>query len=139
MDCQAIQTLLDAYADGQVFEQAALEISEHLGGCTQCRARYEGLTELTAALAVLPVPEPPRELARNTMQAYRSRIRKGGFRQWWTMLGPGLRAAACGATAFGFGVGVFLALAVQDVRSAESPVSQDVYVAFVDSGEGGVP
>jgi anti-sigma factor RsiW len=139
MDCRKIQPLLDAYADGQVLEQAALEISQHLGACTQCRTHYECLTELTAALAVFPVPEPPRELARNTMQAYRSRIRKGGFRQWWTMMGPGLRAAACGATAFGFGLGVFLALAVQDVRSVESPGSQDVYVAFVDSGEGGVP
>jgi hypothetical protein len=120
MDCLTTQPLLDAYADGQVSARTALEISRHIESCAQCRTRLDRLGELTTALAVLPVPEPPSELARITLQAYRTRIRKSSFRQWWAMLGPGLRAAACGATAFGFVLGIFLALAVQDVRSAES-------------------
>jgi predicted anti-sigma-YlaC factor YlaD len=139
MDCQAIQSLLDAYADGQVSSQQALAISHHLQWCVSCKRQCDDLREFSDALARLPFEEPPPDLARSTLRAYRIRLRKNSIRQWWAMLGPGLRAVACTATATGFGLGIFLALAMQQGHCVDSSAGQDVYVAAIDPGAGGLP
>ena len=51
---------VDALADGRLDGPEAKEVMEHLAGCPQCRAYYEGALAAGATLA-LPqaVPEPP--------------------------------------------------------------------------------
>lgn len=139
MDCQAIESLLDAYADGQVSSQQALAISHHLQWCVPCKRQFDEWLELFDALARSPFGEPPPDLGRSTLRAYRSSLRKSNIRQWWAMLGPGLRAVACSMTAAGFGLGIFLAVAMQQGHCVESSAGQDVYVAAIDPGAGGLP
>jgi mycothiol system anti-sigma-R factor len=50
MNCEATQTLLDAYLDGELDPAGRLEIERHLQECTLCSQGYEGQRALKRAV-----------------------------------------------------------------------------------------
>jgi anti-sigma factor RsiW len=57
------EDLLQAFVDGEVGEQLAVHIAEHLDGCPACATRAAGLEPLAAAFAAVLDPVPPLGLA----------------------------------------------------------------------------
>ncbi len=57
------EDLLSAFVDGDVGEQLAIHIAEHIDGCPSCLNRAAGMEPLHAAFAAMPDPEVPSDLA----------------------------------------------------------------------------
>jgi anti-sigma factor RsiW len=57
------EDLLQAFVDGEVGEQLAVHIAEHLDGCPACATRAAGLEPLAAAFAAVLDPVTPPGLA----------------------------------------------------------------------------
>lgn len=60
--------LLASFVDGEVGEQLAVHIAEHLDDCPACATRAAGLEPLGAAFAAIDDPVPPPELAREVLE-----------------------------------------------------------------------
>lgn len=56
------EDLLQAFVDGDVGEQVAVHVAEHLDSCPSCATRAAGLEPLAAAFAAVEDPVPPAEL-----------------------------------------------------------------------------
>lgn len=56
------EDLLQAFVDGDVGEQLAIHIAEHVDACPSCATRAAGLEPLAAALAAVTDPVPPSDL-----------------------------------------------------------------------------
>ena len=61
MTCSLARSLLDDYADRELPINTQTALKEHLEVCPACRAEYDELVSLTAALSNLESPEPSRE------------------------------------------------------------------------------
>ncbi|MEQ1501722.1 MAG: zf-HC2 domain-containing protein [Myxococcota bacterium] len=57
------EDLLQAFVDGEVSEQIAVHVAEHLDACPACATRATGLEPLAAAFASVRDPAPPPALA----------------------------------------------------------------------------
>src|SRR5688500_20047826 len=57
------EDLLASFVEGEVGEQLAVHIAEHLDGCPACATRAAGLEPLAAAFAAVLDPVPPLGLA----------------------------------------------------------------------------
>lgn len=74
-NCGWVRSHLDDYLDGELPENSARELEEHLRGCGACREEHDALSALIGAARGLPRSiEPEREL--------------------WTSLAPRLRGSA---------------------------------------------
>jgi hypothetical protein len=60
MRCEEIQDRLDEYVDGELPQESAATVVEHLGGCTDCRRRERSLRRLLERAAALPRRMEPR-------------------------------------------------------------------------------
>jgi hypothetical protein len=87
---------LIAYREGIAEKHAA--ISEHLATCKQCRAEFERLDAVLAALDTLPVPDPGADYGRRVWQHIAPRLPEKRQRWWHAWVEP-RRLAALGAVA----------------------------------------
>lgn len=62
------EDLLGSFVDGDVGEQLAVHIAEHLDECPACATRATGLEPLAAAFASVDDPLPPADLVQAVMQ-----------------------------------------------------------------------
>ena len=85
---------LIAYREG-VAEQRAL-ISEHLAACGECRAEFQRIEAVLAALDSLPVPDPGTEYGRQVWSKIAPRLAEKPER-WWQIWFQPRRLAAAGA------------------------------------------
>ncbi|MHC5080046.1 MAG: zf-HC2 domain-containing protein [Planctomycetota bacterium] len=58
MNCETLDTVLDAYLDGECTPDTAGEVEVHLEECPNCRKRVEEEKELRALWASVDVPDP---------------------------------------------------------------------------------
>ena len=63
---------VDALADGRLDGPEAKEVMEHLAGCPQCRAYYEGALAADRVLADTGI-NPPADFAAGVMERIRPR------------------------------------------------------------------
>jgi len=87
---------LIAYREGLAEQRAA--ISDHLAACEQCRAEFERLEAVLAALDTLPVPDPGADYGRRVWQQIAPRLPEKRQRWWQAWIEP-RRLAALGAVA----------------------------------------
>jgi hypothetical protein len=87
---------LIAYREGVTEERAA--ISEHLATCEQCRAEFDRIEAVLAALDTLPVPDPGADYGRRVWQQIAPRLPEKRLRWWQAWIEP-RRLAALGAVA----------------------------------------
>jgi hypothetical protein len=87
---------LIAYREGVTEERAA--ISEHLATCEQCRAEFERIEAVLAALDTLPVPDPGADYGRRVWQQIAPRLQQKRLRWWQAWIEP-RRLTALGAVA----------------------------------------
>ncbi len=59
--------LLQAFVDGEVGEQLAVHIAEHIDSCPGCSTRATALEPLAAAFAAMEDPVPPSDLAMSVL------------------------------------------------------------------------
>jgi len=59
MNCREVRQELSAYIDGAIPEAMSAEISEHLKGCSECRAALEELRLTVSEIKSLDAVEPP--------------------------------------------------------------------------------
>jgi hypothetical protein len=64
--------LLLQFAEGELDENLAVHIADHIDGCPTCLARAAALEPLTGVLAQVPDPEPPGSLIEAILAAARS-------------------------------------------------------------------
>ncbi|MBW1876780.1 MAG: hypothetical protein JRJ84_00310 [Deltaproteobacteria bacterium] len=83
--------LLRAFVDGDIDDQKAVEIAEHLDCCASCCALAAELDPLTAVFAAVRQPEPPPGLVEEVLAAYHQPQRVPVLE---VALGGGLLAAA---------------------------------------------
>src|SRR4029450_14024182 len=50
MSCKQLETMVAAYADGEVDALRSYSIKRHLQGCTGCAARYQSMLDLRARI-----------------------------------------------------------------------------------------
>ncbi len=62
------EDLLQAFVDGDVGEQVAVHVAQHLDACPACATRSAGLEPLAAALAAVEDPAPPEGLAESVLE-----------------------------------------------------------------------
>ena len=60
MATEPTQEELSAYVDGELEGSARADLETHLGTCSSCRARLEGVSQAVAAIRGLPLETPPR-------------------------------------------------------------------------------
>jgi anti-sigma factor RsiW len=89
--------LLLAFVDGDVDEQVAVHIAEHLDHCPACATRATGHEPLATAFASVRDPLPPAGLAAAIL-ARADEPERLPMRELW--FGGGLLAAACGLLVF---------------------------------------
>jgi len=87
---------LIAYREGVTTERAG--IAEHLKGCDECRAEFERIEAVLAALDTLPVPDPGDDYGRRVWQQIAPRLPERPMRWWQSWFQP-KRLAALGAVA----------------------------------------
>ena len=87
---------LIAYREGVAAERAG--ITEHLAACEECRAEFEKIEAVLAALDTLPVPDPGDDYGRRVWQHIAPRLPEKRVRWWQTWLEP-KRLVAVGAVA----------------------------------------
>ncbi len=61
------EDLLQSFVEGEVGEELAVHIAEHLDRCPACATRAATLEPLAAALASVPDPVPPPDLAQSIL------------------------------------------------------------------------
>ncbi len=59
--------LLSAFVEGEMGEQLAIHIAEHLDSCPACATRAVGMEPLAAAFASMPDPDVPPDLAASVL------------------------------------------------------------------------
>ncbi len=57
-ECEKMEPLLGAYADGELDVEARRQVEAHLAACPHCRAALESVRHLDRLCADLPVEEP---------------------------------------------------------------------------------
>lgn len=62
MTCTDVERLVDAYADGELSVERALEVEAHVGGCATCAARLESIRSLERTLQAAPYFRAPESL-----------------------------------------------------------------------------
>jgi anti-sigma factor RsiW len=70
-ECRAILANISAYLDGELETTACDAIEQHCQGCAGCAALVRGLREavgLCRAAASIPLPEPIRQRARDSVR-----------------------------------------------------------------------
>ncbi len=87
---------LIAYREGVAAERAG--IAEHLAACEECRAEFEKIEGVLAALDTLPVPDPGDDYGRRVWQQIAPRLPEKRVRWWQTWFEP-KRLVAVGAVA----------------------------------------
>jgi len=86
-ECRAILAKISAYLDGELETTACDAIEQHCQGCASCAALVKGLREtvgLCRAAASIPLPEPVRQRARDSVRVLLERESKTEVR------GPGV-------------------------------------------------
>lgn len=61
------EDLLVAFVEGEMGEELAVHIAEHLDSCPACATRAATLEPLATAFAAVPDPVPPPDLARSIL------------------------------------------------------------------------
>ena len=87
---------LIAYREGVTAERAG--IAEHLAACEECRAEFEKIEAVLAALDTLPVPDPGEDYGWRVWQHIAPRLPEKLVPWWQTWLEP-KRLVAVGAVA----------------------------------------
>lgn len=85
------EDLLQAFVDGDVGEQVAVHVAEHLDECPACSTRATGFEPLAAAFAAVDDPVPPDGLGLNALARARQPDR---LPMAEVAVGAGLLAAA---------------------------------------------
>jgi anti-sigma factor RsiW len=70
-ECRAILANISAYLDGELEATACEAIERHCQGCNSCAELVKGLREtvgLCRAAASIPLPEPVRQRARDSVR-----------------------------------------------------------------------
>lgn len=143
--CEKFAALLDPYVDGELTEEEAVRVREHLESCPGCQSYVDGALAIRAAFPEAEETALPEGFAQGVMDALREletakaeKVRPGTRRygQWKTVLLP---LAACFA----------LVLVLRTVSGGESgnasvttadmalPSAMDTAVPAGDSGEYG--
>ena len=107
------ENLLAAFVDGDVGEQLAIHIAEHLDECPACATRAAGLEPLAAAFAAVTDPLPPDDLADAVLAAY-DRHEQPRMPVQEVLVGGGMVAAAAAIVAL---AGDPLGMAIEAGRS----------------------
>jgi hypothetical protein len=87
---------LIAYREGVSAERT--EVAEHLAACEECRAEFERIEAVLAALDTLPVPDPGDDYGRRVWQQIAPRLPEKHMRWWQSWFEP-KRLVAFGAVA----------------------------------------
>ncbi len=69
MNCEKTTERLGAYLDGELGEQEAAQVQEHLEACPRCAAELEELRRLDRLLSALPGMDAPEGFARRVRRA----------------------------------------------------------------------
>jgi hypothetical protein len=95
---------LSQYLDGELSQNRAREVEEHLAGCSECQRQRQELAHILGALAPGPGEFDESSLADDVLRRVRSpdaRAAEGRARPWWRQwfMLPGAAALAAAAAA----------------------------------------
>ena len=94
MGCDRCTTLLSARLDGELTEQEAQELEEHLAACPQCRAVARQLEELQAGWDELEELQAPQGFAQDVLYALNRKTKILPLFRSWQRAAMGTVAAA---------------------------------------------
>ena len=136
MNCRNISNSLSAYVDRELTGDQMIALRSHIERCPECKAEYESLTSLKAALAALPMHEPPEGLDQDVIRLVR-RLNPASARtrlSWALMAATSVAAAALAVLTFN----AFFGLTSEtDVVEADAQFDAGTDGAFVDPIDGG--
>ena len=109
------EDLLRSFVEGEVDDQVAVQIAEHVDACPSCCTRAAGLEPLGAAFAAAVEPRPPPDLSARIL----ARL-DGPERLPVAEIGVGLALLAAAAVLTGVGIGSPWALVADLVVGAQA-------------------
>lgn len=143
MNCDTALELLSAMLDGELTNTEAEQLRSHLAACESCRAVYDELVMIDAAVRD-DQAEPPAELRGNVMTAIRAerKQKKTGKTRSWFLLGIAAAAALALIILSGTGVlslpgmgeagraSVSVGQSMQDVLPPDTPSTEGLEVKY---------
>jgi predicted anti-sigma-YlaC factor YlaD len=103
MNCKSVQIYLSAYLDGELRGPESLQVREHLGSCSDCRAEESQLRALKQMLQGLPTYAPAKDfedrLVENVMRRAEKRRRVFTFNLDWKLTSALVATASIAAIA----------------------------------------
>ena len=119
-ECTLIEPLLGAYLDGEITEEAAAALSEHLEQCENCRAMLSQVAEADRAIRAVEVEWPSEFEWARVERSLMARARVRRFRQ-------AARTAAVAAAAVVVLAALFYLASFLDQRgSVSNPLRPEV-------------
>jgi anti-sigma factor RsiW len=76
LDCNQAQSLLSAYADGEIDARGSLEIEEHLKTCNRCARALDSVHQIKHVVSSAPVYRAPAQLRRSIRAATKTPVRR---------------------------------------------------------------
>lgn len=107
MTCESAQALLDAYVDGELDVNHAMELRDHITSCSNCSAAYDHLVFLKKSIKEnANYYQAPPELAGRIRKSLRlnSAGKVSNFAPYWRLMA----IAACLLLAVSFGFNLFM-------------------------------
>src|SRR5690349_9895395 len=101
MRCEEARLLISAGLDGELTDQPATGLQDHLAGCELCQSERAALAGTVQLLRALPEAEPPAELRRRIGVALLEEERRAARRRfgWAWLARPSTAGWAWGAAA----------------------------------------
>ena len=104
--CAIIQQRLSAYLDNELSPSLLDGVEKHLAECSRCQKEYAEQKKIWSSLAALSAPEPDALLEAAVLRQLSPKMSTKDTRPLFRWLFP----VPAGAAAFGFALGIFLAV-----------------------------
>ncbi len=77
MDHDNLKKLISPYLDGELGEEEAQKLKEHLAGCPECRREMEQMQKLEEVMSMMKLKSPPQEMWDVYWRSVYNRLERG--------------------------------------------------------------
>ena len=131
MKCKDALAMMDAWMDGELTDERALQLERHIKNCQGCTTRARDLRDMAERLDMIRPAGLPHDLKARTISRFKEEVRSRHAAQKGQNKGWGLRMALGTGCLAGLWAGCLMGL---QIISPAACVSEEMLDAFYFSG-----